>query len=147
VSGVLRAIYHLTITNHHLPITLYQLPLTNNRLPFTIYQLPITSYQSPGFGRGKRGKSGEIGGKTGGIGGKKKKKTCTEMHKKKTSSNLSYPMFSGGEKNSCLTFAVIGHCGIPTLTEKLLFYLFLLDFTLCGGQRFCNFHLEFNICL
>jgi len=34
------------------------------------------------------------------------------VYKKKTSSNLSYPMFSGGEKNSCSAF-FIGHCGFP----------------------------------
>jgi hypothetical protein len=49
--------------------------------------------------------------------------------KKKTSSNLSYPMFSGGEKNSCSVF-VLSAIADFHFSRNTLIFLFLLDFTL-----------------
>ncbi len=55
------------------------------------------------------------------------------MHKKKTSSNLSYPMFSGGEKNSCSAFVLSAIVDFH-FSRNTLIFPFLLDFTLWAAK-------------
>ncbi len=55
------------------------------------------------------------------------------MHKKKTSSNLSYPMFSGGEKNSCSAFVLSAIVDFH-FSRIILIFPFLLDFTLWAAK-------------
>ncbi len=56
---------------------------------------------------------------------------------KKTSSNLRYPMFSGGEKNLCFCFVLlIGKHTIATLARKRLIFARFIICTPCPAKKF-----------